>query len=107
MARFRKKPVEIEAWRWLFSPEQEMSPAWMEDALCRWEDEGGAAFWPDGSGNPADGEFAAKPHIAIRTPSGVVRAEPGDYIVRDVKGGLYPCLADIFEATHEPVGEGA
>jgi len=30
-------------------------------------------------------------------------AEPGDWIIRGVKGEVYPCKPDIFEATYEPV----
>lgn len=28
-------------------------------------------------------------------------AEPGDYIIRGVKGELYPCKPDIFEETYQ------
>ena len=30
-------------------------------------------------------------------------ASPGDWIIQGVKGELYPCKPDIFEATYEPV----
>jgi hypothetical protein len=30
-------------------------------------------------------------------------AEPDDWTIRGVKGELYPCKADIFDATYEPV----
>jgi hypothetical protein len=33
---------------------------------------------------------------------GVITAQPGDWIVRDVKGELYPCKPDIFAATLQP-----
>jgi len=29
-------------------------------------------------------------------------ASVGDYIIKGVKGELYPCKPDIFEATYEP-----
>lgn len=32
-----------------------------------------------------------------------MRAEKGDYIIKGVKGEVYPCKPDIFEATYEPV----
>jgi hypothetical protein len=32
-----------------------------------------------------------------------MRAYPGDYIIRGVKGEIYPCKADIFAATYEEV----
>ena len=40
--------------------------------------------------------------IEIETLEGVMRANPGDWIIRGVKGELYPCKPDIFEATYEP-----
>jgi len=30
---------------------------------------------------------------------------PGDWIITGVRGEFYPCKPDIFEQTHEPVGE--
>jgi hypothetical protein len=32
-----------------------------------------------------------------------MRAEVGDYIIKGVKGEIYPCKPDIFEATYEQV----
>lgn len=32
-------------------------------------------------------------------------AEPGDWIVKGVKGELYPVRDDIFRELHEPVGK--
>ena len=40
--------------------------------------------------------------LYIGTLEGIHRAEPGDYIIRGVKGELYPCKPDIFAATYEP-----
>ncbi len=39
----------------------------------------------------------------IETLEGTMRAEIGDWIIRGVKGELYPCKPDIFTATYEPV----
>lgn len=39
--------------------------------------------------------------ILIKTLEGVMKANPGDYIIRGVKGGVYPCEPDIFEQTYE------
>jgi hypothetical protein len=38
----------------------------------------------------------------IGTLEGVMRADLGDWIIRGVKGELYPCKPDIFEATYDP-----
>ena len=40
--------------------------------------------------------------LLIKTPEGTMRADPGDWIIRGVKGEIYPCKPDIFEATYEP-----
>jgi hypothetical protein len=32
-----------------------------------------------------------------------MKAEVGDYIIRGVKGELYPCKPDIFDLTYEKV----
>ena len=42
--------------------------------------------------------------VLIDTLEGTMRANPGDWIIRGVKGEFYPCKSDIFEATYEAVG---
>jgi hypothetical protein len=37
----------------------------------------------------------------IQTLEGIMRVIPGDYIITGVKGEMYPCKPDIFEATYE------
>jgi hypothetical protein len=41
--------------------------------------------------------------LYIETLEGTMKADNGDWIIRGVKGELYPCKPDIFEATYEPV----
>ena len=41
--------------------------------------------------------------VAIETLEGTMVAELGDWIIRGVKGEIYPCKDDIFQATYEPV----
>lgn len=92
MGRYRKKPVVIEAWRWLFNEHQEPDPVWMRDALGRWPEVGGITFEP---------EHPDGPRISIATTEGVIMMVPGMRIIRGVKGELYSCAADVFETTHE------
>lgn len=89
---FRKKPIEIQAWHWRFSTEQAEEPVWIRDALHRWPQLGSIAFEP----HHPDG-----PRIAIATLEGVMTANPGDWIIRGVKGEFYPCKPDIFGMTYE------
>lgn len=91
MAKFRKKPVVIEAWRWLFNDNQEETPTWMTDALHVWPEPGGASFEPH------------LDRIQIVTLEGIMTAVPGDWIIQGIQGELYPCKPDIFEATYEKV----
>lgn len=77
MAKFRKKPVVIDAWP--NDPLADM-PAWVMDAVVKVE---------DGT-------------LAIETLEGVMTASVGDWIIRGVKGEVYPCKPDIFVATYEP-----
>lgn len=92
--RFRKKPVVIDAWRWLFTPDQEADPAWLKDAAWKWPDIGGLSFEP---------AYVDGPRICIATLDAVAIALPGDWIIRGVQGELYPCKPDIFAATYEEV----
>ena len=81
MARFRKRPVEIEAFR---LPLGGPMPDWLTEAVE--------------SGKVRDHGGGAK----IDTLEGLLTATPGDWIIRGVKGELYPCKPDIFAATYEP-----
>ena len=84
MARFRKKPVEIEAVQ-------------LTDALLDAEHPC-ADHWPGILYDPRPGERCAR----IHTLEGTMRADLGDWIIRGVKGEVYPCKPDIFAATYEP-----
>ncbi len=87
MSKFRKKPVVIEAY---CATTDSFFPEWLSDAI----DGGSAYVGPTG-------------RIHITTLEGTMTANFDDYIIRGVKGELYPCRADIFEATYEPVDDGA
>ena len=43
--------------------------------------------------------------LVIKTIEGDHLASWNDYIIKGVAGELYPCKADIFKATYEPVNE--
>lgn len=108
MSRFRKKPVEIEAVRFdgmaqvddtpemMFDGSFEQ-PDWLSEATAKREGEPGSVY-PSGYG-PNESLF-------IETLEGTHRADVGDYIIRGVKGELYPCKPDIFAMTYDPVGAG-
>jgi len=93
MARYRKKPVVIEAMK----NEGEWRPVmeWLTMLAG-----GGFVFQP-GQLPPitrnADGS------LNIQTPEGVMRADIGDFIIQGIRGEFYLCKPDIFEATYEKV----
>lgn len=87
MPKFRKRPVEILAWQFdaeLFT----VRPSWLIVAI-----ELGKVYYQGGD----------HPYYTIETREGKMRADPGDWIIRGVKGELYPCKPDIFAITYELV----
>lgn len=106
MSMYRKKPVTIEARR-LYGTNAETHAVykWIEEnTLGSFEPLGvleGRAN-PPASGvsiDPSDGAFL------IATLEGVMKARPGDWIIRGVQGEFYPVKDSIFRATYEPVEE--
>jgi hypothetical protein len=91
-SRFRKKAVVIDAWRVVAGrPQPEWLLAAMEKGLVR----------PSAAGGATDGSST----LDIHTLEGVMRADLGDWIIRGVKGEVYPCKPDIFAATYDPADE--
>ena len=102
--RWRKKPVVIEAMRWDGTRQS-------IDAICRWandyrpveEDPWITYVYTGGLDDVGQILTAtAGDYVLIDTLEGLMRAEPGDWIIKGVKGEFYPCKSDIFEATYEP-----
>lgn len=85
-AKYRKKPVVIEAMVW----DGEVRPGL---AITAWIRNGGGQYqWtPD-----------TPQKLAIETLEGVITASPGDYIIKGPLGEFYPCKPDQFEAAYEP-----
>jgi len=44
-------------------------------------------------------------YAVIPTPEGLHLATQGDFIIRGIKGELYPCKSDVFAVTYEPLEE--
>jgi hypothetical protein len=57
--------------------------------------------WANGE---VSGWFDNAYYLAVETREGIMRADPGDYVIRGVQGEFYPCKPDIFAATYEEVG---
>jgi hypothetical protein len=72
--KFRKKPVVIDAWEW--------NPGTDIPGL-------GFIDWEGGVG-------------MINTLEGMMRVDPGSFVIRGVRGEYYACHAGIFHETYEP-----
>lgn len=81
MARFRKRPVVVEAVQWFKDGDH--------DAVGRFDYPGGRV------------------HYMIPTLEGNMEVSRGDWIITGVNGEHSPCKPDIFEKTYEPVDEGS
>ena len=44
--------------------------------------------------------------LFIHTPEGVMEAKVGDFVIRGIKGEIYPCKSDIFKETYEELTGG-
>lgn len=91
MAKYRKKPVVIDAFQ--LNERGLIEEDWFWDAVTRCD----IITLHFGKHDP-------EPAMCkIRTLEGVMTANAGDYIIRGVNGEIYPCKADIFEKTYERV----
>ncbi|CAG5864428.1 TPA: hypothetical protein ACUOEK_001850 [Streptococcus pneumoniae] len=81
MAKYKKKPVVIEAIRFIGSNYEEVREFIGQNTLC------------------------SDLSIVISTLEGDMVAQKGDYIIKGVQGEFYPCKPDIFNATYEVVSE--
>ena len=88
MAKFRKKPVVIEAFQ-LPARDEEVSAAFHD-----WCDAAGFTKWESGRDQT----------MIVHTLEGPLVGSPGDWIIKGVKGEFYPCKPDVFEATYEETG---
>lgn len=83
--KFRKKPVVIDAFQHKFDDTSTVPvPKWVFDASAD-----GTFVWRDGE-------------LHIKTLEGLMHVSEDDWIIRGVKGELYPCKPDIFETTYDP-----
>jgi hypothetical protein len=102
--KVRKKPVEVEAVQLTWQTWNEVCE-FVGDKAVR-EGFVGGLLQPDGSyewGEPARPHDGSKIAAKIPTLEGDLIANENDWIIRGVKGELYPCKPDIFEATYEPL----
>ena len=83
MAKYRKRPVVIEA--------VQVTDATFDDPHPNPTHIAGVIYDP------------SQRCAWIQTLEGIMRADLGDLIIKGVAGEFYPCKPDIFKATYEPV----
>ena len=83
-AKYRKKPVLVDAWKFVpgMPAPDWVHPSWFKQSVVQFAEE-------------------ATSMILIPTLEGVFEVRPGYWLIRGVKGEVYPCKPDIFEATYE------
>lgn len=90
--KYKKKPVEVEAVKFLgfYGKERNFSerPEWLETALYV---------------DKTIEFFDIPEKLTIHTLEGDMFVSPDDYIIKGVQDELYPCKPDIFEQTYEKV----
>ena len=93
MAKYRKKPVVIEAFQYdqsahdrFWSSEDHMDefPEWLQERRL-------GSFYVS-NGVPV-----------VLTLEGALSVSIGDWIICGIQGEIYPCKPDIFEATYDPL----
>jgi hypothetical protein len=111
MAKFRKKPVVVEAVQLTWQNWNEICEFAGVGHLYDDEPEGCWVDPADGFGyqgnqppehlSPDDAEIG----LMIPTLEGVMLARQDDWIIRGVNDELYPCKPDIFKQTYDAVEE--
>lgn len=93
MTKYRKKPVVVEAFQMTKEHRWDNSkwPEWLNAAWNKEPGEGSVWIDPDAE------------ELVCGTLEGVYRIGWDDWIIRGVKGELYPCKPDIFAAMYEAV----
>ena len=91
MAKYRKKPVVIEAIQYDGNNLREIKDFVGEDNLSFYE-------------KIVDFDGCMELNVlSIKTLEGEMRVSKGDFVIKGVQGEFYPCKPDIFEQTYELV----
>ncbi len=94
IAKYRKKPVEVEACQWKGDNLEEIMKFLNSEFKYNKDN---TYYYTDKFLYDEDG-------LIIRTLEGLMKASIGDYIIKGVNGEYYPCKPDIFKKTYEIIG---
>jgi len=98
MSRYRKRPIEVEAFQMTVDTRWDNSdwPDWLSYAWQKEPDEEGCLY--------AIGiSYSEDSYLFIHTLEGPMKVNWGDFIIQGVSKEIYPCKPDIFEKTYEAV----
>ena len=82
MARFRKRPIEVEAFRYDGSEESQRE-------IVRWAE------------GKVEGYFDGEYYLQVNTLHGPTAAAAGDWVVKGPQGDFWPVQPEIFEDSYE------
>jgi hypothetical protein len=82
--KYIKRAIVIEAFRYSFDKEPEWSLKSTSVNHCQTRND----MW-----------------LEIKTLEGIMKAIPGDYIIKGIQGEIYPCKADIFKNSYDKYQE--
>lgn len=90
MAKYRKKPIVIEAMQFdgTYESALEITEMW-DGVYCETMDVHHGEEWTG--------------KLCVNTLEGHMTCSPGDWIILGVSGEFYPCKDHIFQASYEPV----
>lgn len=87
--KYRKKPVIIEAVQWTGNNLKEIIDfTGLHPSALKWT-------WEEYE------KVVVKDGLKIFTLEGKMNADINDWIIKGIKGEVYPCKPDIFEQTYE------
>lgn len=94
--KYQKKPIIVEAFQLTEDVyrDPEKWPPWLHHSDRVW-------LLPDSDYFASDGMKIEE--IYIRTSESDIRVRVNDWIIKGVKGELYPCKPDVFAATYDPI----
>lgn len=99
MAKYRKKPIVIEAEQCFFGRK------WPDKVRGKYIDPIGKLHYC-GFYDAFDGSPGIDYKLVVSTLEGDMEVSNGDWIITGIKGEKYPCKPDIFEQTYESVATG-
>lgn len=90
MPKYKRRSIAVDAFQWTgYDPKT--NPKWFTDAQKKPSDQAGAC------------RVISNDIVKVLTPTGIITAHKGDYIMRSDKGDLYPCSEKLFNFLHDEI----